>query len=324
MRGRLIASLTFSVCAIYAQQKPAFEVASVRPAAPLDQAKIAALVKSGGKLPVGPHVDSRRAEYLYMDLRNLIEVAWGVRPYQIEGPDWMTSTRFDIVATLPQGARKTDAPRMLQSLLEDRFGLEAHLATVERPVLGLVVGKGGLKLKQSPKTPVPIDENTPLAPGELTLDGHDGQIRMRIDSATNSSLMNYGSKGMVTRSDNPFTRTVHLEFSMASMTGLSEMLSQVFTQLPGGIGRQIVDMTGIDGYYDATLDVSLADMSGLPKSGPPDLPPGVSPPPASAGARNTALPLTQAIQELGLKLESRTAPVQQFIIDHIEKTPTGN
>jgi len=319
--GRLIASLTFSACAIYAQQKPAFEVASVRPAAPLDQAKVAAIIK-GGKWPIGPHVDSRRAEYTYMDLRSLIEVAWGVRPYQIEGPDWMTSARFDIVATLPQGAPKRVAPVMLQSLLEDRFGLTAHRATVERPVLGMVVGKGGPKLKKSSESPVPIDENTPLAPGEMTLDGHDGQIRMRIDSVRNSTSMNYGSKGAVTRIDNPFTRSVHLEFSMTSMTGLAEMLSQVLTQLPGGIERQIVDMTGIDGYYDAVLDVSLSDMSAIPKSGAPEIPPGAPPAPAASG--NSALPLTQAIQELGLKLESRTAPVQQFIIDHVEKTPTEN
>jgi len=193
---------------------------------------------------------------------------------------------------------------------------------VERPVLGMVVGKGGPKLKKASESPVPIDENTPLAPGEMTLDGHDGQIRMRIDSVRNSTSMNYGSKGAVTRIDNPFTRSVHLEFSMTSMTGLAEMLSQVFTQLPGGIERQIVDMTGIDGYYDAVLDVSLSDMSAIPKSGAPDIPPGAPPPPAASG--NSALPLTQAIQELGLKLESRTAPVQQFIIDHVEKTPTEN
>jgi uncharacterized protein (TIGR03435 family) len=185
---------------------------------------------------------------------------------------------------------------------------------VDRPVLGLVVGKGGLKLKKSAGTPVPIDENTPLAPGEITVDGHDGQIRTRIDSAKNSILTNYGSKGMVTRSDNPFTRTVHLEFSMASLSGMAEMLSQVFTQLPGGIGRQIVDMTGIKGYYDATLDVLLSDMSAMPKSAGPD----------NTAEANRALPLTEAIEEIGLKLESRTAPVAQLIVDHVEKTPTGN
>lgn len=34
--------------------------------------------------------------------------------------------------------------------------------------------------------------------------------------------------------------------------------------------------------------------------------------------------LIQAVLQLGLKLESRGAPVETFIIDHIEKTPTEN
>jgi uncharacterized protein (TIGR03435 family) len=34
--------------------------------------------------------------------------------------------------------------------------------------------------------------------------------------------------------------------------------------------------------------------------------------------------LTDAVQSMGLKLESRKAMVDQFIVDHIEKTPTEN
>jgi uncharacterized protein (TIGR03435 family) len=31
-----------------------------------------------------------------------------------------------------------------------------------------------------------------------------------------------------------------------------------------------------------------------------------------------------AVQKDGLKLERRRAPVQQLIVDHVEKTPTDN
>jgi uncharacterized protein (TIGR03435 family) len=31
-----------------------------------------------------------------------------------------------------------------------------------------------------------------------------------------------------------------------------------------------------------------------------------------------------AIEELGLKLESRTAPIQHIVVDSAEKVPTGN
>jgi uncharacterized protein (TIGR03435 family) len=31
-----------------------------------------------------------------------------------------------------------------------------------------------------------------------------------------------------------------------------------------------------------------------------------------------------SVQRLGLKLESRKAPVEQLMVDHLEKTPTEN
>ncbi len=321
--SRQIACLIVVVSTLSAQRNRAFEVASVKPAAPLDQARIAAVLKDGGRMPVGANVDSRRAEYTHMDLKSLIGLAYGVRPYQIAGPEWMASTRFDIVAKLPDGASKSEAPGMLRSLLEDRFGLVAHRVRVEHPVLALVVGRGGLKLKTSAGTPVPVDEDAPLRPGELKMDGPDGPIRLTADPVSNSVVMNFGSKGKLTRRDNPKNHSLHLEFSMTSMSGLADMLTQIFTQPGMGAERQIVDMTGIQGTYDATLDVSLVDMTATARSTGPEIPIGgaVSAAPDPDG---DAPPLTEAIQKLGLKLESRTAPVQQLVIDHLEKTPTAN
>src|SRR5579872_3731812 len=110
--------LALTALTALAQSKPAFEVATVRPAAPFDLARIQAAVKAGGEMPIGPNVDSVRAEYILMDLEGLIALAYGVRTDQIKGPDWMNATKFDIVAKMPDGATKDDAPKMLQSLLE--------------------------------------------------------------------------------------------------------------------------------------------------------------------------------------------------------------
>lgn len=317
-----IACLTVFASTLYAQGRRSFEVASVKPAAPLDQVRIAAILKRGGRMPIGASVDSRRAEYTHMDLKSLIGIAYGVRPYQIAGPEWTASTRFDIVAKLPDGASKSEAPGMLRSLLEDRFGLVAHRAGVEHPVLALVVGKGGLKLKTSAGTPVPVDEDAPLRPGELKMDGPDGPIRLTADPVSNSVVMNFGSEGILTRRDNPKNHSLHLEFSMTSISGLADMLTQIFTQPGMGAERQIVDMTGIQGSYDATLDVSILDMTATARSAGPEVPIGGTAP--AAPDPYGAPPLTVAIQKLGLKLESRTAPVQQLVIDHLEKTPTAN
>jgi len=94
-----------------AQTNPTFEVASVKPAAPIDMMKMAAAVRSGEMPRIGPRVDKARAEYTYMALRDLIVLAYKVKPYQITGPDWIASQRFDIVAKLPDGASKDDIPR---------------------------------------------------------------------------------------------------------------------------------------------------------------------------------------------------------------------
>ena len=91
----LIAGVTFGQTAPAA---PAFEVATVKPSPPMDMAKVAADMQAGKMPRVGPHVTASEAEYSYMTLKDLIAVAYRAKPYQITGPDWLASERFDIVA----------------------------------------------------------------------------------------------------------------------------------------------------------------------------------------------------------------------------------
>jgi uncharacterized protein (TIGR03435 family) len=321
-----------AAAAAFAQTKPAFEVATVKPAPPMDIAKIAAAVQAGGKMPIGANVDSLRAEYKYLDLRSLISLAYGMKPYQITGPDWMATTRFDIVAKMPEGSKKEDAPKMLQALLEERFKLATHRASAEHPVLALVVGKGGPKLKASTEKPVAIDESAPLKPGELKMDGTDGPVRVKVDMTTGGSVIDMGLKGKMSYRLDAATRTLHVDFSMVTMTGFADMITQLFSQLGGTGGKQVVDMTGIQGNYDATIDLSLAEIIAMARAAGVDIPGGA--PAGAAGPGNVPVAsdpaggggtsLADAVQSMGLKLESRKAMVDQFIVDHIEKTPTEN
>lgn len=324
-----LAFTTFSL----AQTKPTFEVATIKPAAPMDAAKMVAAMQAGGKMPIGANIDSHRAEYLYLDLKSLLTYAYGVKPYQITGPDWMSTTRFDIVAKMPEGSTKDDAPKMLQSLLEDRFKLSTHRTSAEHPVLALVVGKGGPKLKASTDTPVAIDENAPLAPGELKMDSPDGPARARVDVRTGSSMVDMGLKGKMSYRVVPATQSMHIDFSMTTMAGFADMMTQLFSQLAGGAGgRQVVDMTGIKGNYDASLEISLAEILALARAAGMDVP--AIPPAGAAGQSNGPVAasdplgggssLTEAVQAIGLKLESRKAVIDQFVVDHIERTPTDN
>lgn len=321
----------FASTAVLAQTKPAFEVATVKPSVPMDPARLAAALQSGGKMPVGANVDGLRAEYLYLDLKSLVSYAYGVKPYQITGPDWMQSTRFDIVAKMPEGSKKTDAPKMLQTLLEERFMLTTHRTSAEHPVLALVAGKGGPKLKASAEKPVAIDESAPLKPGELKMDGTDGPVRVKVDMTTGSSVIDMGLKGKMAYRLNPATQTFHIDFSMTTMEGFADMITQLFAQLGGTGGRQVVDMTEIKGNYDATIELSLAEIIAVARAAGADIPAGA---PGGAGGRGNVpvasdpgaggSSLADAVQSMGLKLESRKAMVDQFIVDHLEKTPTEN
>ena len=317
--------------AAFAQTKPTFEVATIKPAPPMDMAKVAAALQAGGKMPIGANVEFLRAEYLYLDLRSLMSLAYGVKPYQITGPDWMATEHFDIVAKMPEGSKKEDAPKMLETLLEERFKLTTHRASAEHPVLALVVGKGGPKLKASTGTPVAIDESAPLKPGELKMDGSDGPVRVKVDMTTGSSVIDMGLRGKMSYSLKPATQSMHIDFSMTTMAGFADMITQLFAQLGGTGGRQVVDMTGIKGNYDASIDLSLMEIIAMARAAGADIPVGA---PGGAGGRGDVpvasdpsgggTSLTDAVQSMGLKLESRKAMVDQLIVDHIEKTPTEN
>ncbi len=91
----------------------AFEVATVKPSPPLDMAKLAADIRAGKMPRLGPHVSASQAEYTYMPIKELIAIAYKVKAYQITGPPWLATERFDIVAKMPDGASKDDAPKML-------------------------------------------------------------------------------------------------------------------------------------------------------------------------------------------------------------------
>ena len=285
MLRKLAVCLALTAIGLFAQIKPSFEVATIKPSPPMDQAKMLAAMQGGGKMPFGASIDSHRAEYVYLDLKTLLTYAYGVKPYQITGPDWMSAARFDIVAKMPEGSTKKDAPKMLQTLLEERFKLTMHRTRAEHPVLALVVGKGGPKLKASAEKPVAIDESASLRPGELKMDGPDGPVRIKVDVTTGSSVIDMGLQGKMSYRLNPATQTFHIDFSMTTMAGFADMITQLFTQLGGTGGRQVVDMTGIQGNYDATIELSLAEIIAMARAAGADIPIGGAGVPGGTGGR---------------------------------------
>lgn len=337
-RGRLgfmaffqTAVILLAASVVFAQTAPgklAFEVAAIRPSAPLDVERVAAEVRAGRIPTLGVHVYPSRAEFIYVPLKNLIAYAYNVKAYQITGPAWLASERFDILATIPDGVSKDDAPAMMQTLLADRFGLVVHRSTHEQRVLALVVGKNGPKLKQSPDTTGPIDENAPLKPGETKFEGPDGPILM-TRHPDGSVTMNMGAKGIITQKFDRQSLTLHLESSNVTMAGFADMLTNILRS--SGSGRQVVNMTGLKGSYQVAIDIALKDMMGMARAQ------GFTPPiasansaasnnmlAASAGELDAGSNIYDSVEKLGLKLKDSKAAVEQLMVDQVNKTPTPN
>ena len=313
-----------------AASDPTFDVASVRPSAPVDMAKVAADMQAGKMPNWGMHINGLRAEFIYLRLKDLITVAYKVKDYQITGPDWMNKAdaqRFDIVARLPEGSSKDDAPKMLQALLAERFKLVVHRETKEHPVLALVVGKGGPKMKESPAAGAPIDPDAPLKPGEMQTDGEDGPVRVTVNMKDGSSTINMGAKGTIRQRLDMQTQTFHIDADTTTMAGFADMLTGIM-KMGGSDGKQVVDMTGLKGNYQVSVEISMADLMAMARAqgygGPGG---GASSGSAAAVASDpggSGTSAYSAVEKMGLKLEPRKAPVEQLVVDSAEKMPTEN
>ena len=111
MRG--VCLVILASCGAMAQsadEQLTFEVASIKPAEPMVPGKM--MMGSRG----GPgSADPGHLTYSNLSLKNLLVNAYGVKAYQISGPGWLDSTRFDVVAKVPQGATKEQVKVMLQT-----------------------------------------------------------------------------------------------------------------------------------------------------------------------------------------------------------------
>lgn len=312
----VVVSASAAVC-LYAQNStPAFEVASIRPAIQITTDMI-----REGKAHVGMKTDAGRVDIGFASLKELIPLAYGVKAHQVTGPDWLGTQRYDIVATMPEGATKEQIPALLQTLLADRFHLKLHRESREQNVYALIVAKGGHKMKEgSPEPELPAASG---AKADVTIGVGNEQVSM-----------NRTASGATVRMGNNTTKvamgaggTIRMEMSRLSMPMLVDQLTPM-------LDKPVVDLTELKGEYELALELSMADvmaaaraaganMSALGAPAPPP-PPGGAAPSGPAASDPSGGSIFNSIQQLGLKLEGRKAPVETIVVDSVDKSPTEN
>jgi uncharacterized protein (TIGR03435 family) len=118
----------------WGQVSPAFEVATIKRSDPT--AEVGQMIR-----------DPRLVGLAHVSLQNLLAQAYQIKNFQIAGPTWLDSERFDIVATLPDGATRDQLPAMLQRLLMERFKLALHQERRTMSAYVLLPGRGVAKVK---------------------------------------------------------------------------------------------------------------------------------------------------------------------------------
>jgi uncharacterized protein (TIGR03435 family) len=317
--------LVLAVGAVFGQAPTAplsFEVASIKPSPPIDQAKI----MSGQPIHAGMKIDASRVDIGNFSVTALILKAYDVKLYQISGPDWVTSLgaqmnaqRFDVVAKMPEGATKEQVPEMLRTLLAERFKLTVHRDTKEHAVYALVVGKGGPKLKESepdPIAPTVASDGGPVPPPST------GSNQVSISQSGKGAEVSDGQGGKQKMSMGPDGKSMRIEYTKTTMAAFAEILTPF-------VDRPVVDMTELKGNYQVALDLSMEEVMAIAKKVGAPVPGGrgggdAGRSPADAAPDPSGSSIFATVQQLGLKLEARKAPIEQIVIDHVEKVPTEN
>jgi uncharacterized protein (TIGR03435 family) len=250
-------------------------------------------------------------------MMQLICRAYDVKSYQVSGPSWMQGAglaglRFDIVANLPEGATKEQVPQMLQNLLAERFKLAIHRDSKDQAIYAMVVGKGPLKIKESGAPPAAPDG---AAPNPAVT----GSSSVSISQTKNGAVVSDGTGKSQKMTPSPDGKSMRFEITGATLAELAEGLTPM-------ADHPIVDMTGLAGKYDVTLEISMQDLMNAARAAgaavPPPAPADPSKPAEAASEPGGSL--FTAIQALGLKLEPRKVPTPQIVVDHVEKMPTEN
>src|SRR5262249_28107681 len=137
------------------------------------------------------------------------------------------------------------------------------------------------------------------------------QVRASASSDANGSVTSSSINGDMKMV--PSENGMKMEITKMNTVGMVEVLGRV-------VDRPVVDQSGLKGRYDMTLEVGREEMLNMARAA------GLAIPiPAGAGAAEPGgSGIFASIQQFGLKLEPKKAPVDLLVIDHVERTPTEN
>ena len=212
----------------------------------------------------------------------VIQYAFGIADYQlIDGPSWVRSDRFDIMAKYPEGDDRSRVPEMVQALLADRFALKVHKEVRDGPMFALEIVRDDRRL--GPK----------LRPTETDC------------VAFYAALKEAGKVNVMGPDRRP---TCNMIASDQFIRASSRTIDQLAASLARQVARRVENRTGLNGNFDFDLEWSPE----IAKAPPPTA--GTTPPPSLDD--NPSI-YTALREQLGLELKATTGAIDVIVIDSV-------
>jgi uncharacterized protein (TIGR03435 family) len=221
-------------------------------------------------------------------LRPLIMMAYGLPLTGFQGgliigaPDWINTKLYNIEARAEGAPPRERMLLMLQSLLQDRFKLAVRWESRRMPLYSLRMIKAG---KMGPRLVRHATDNSTCGPylNPSPTGAQPGDANRRLSPPCDGGLR---------------TSAGHVAADL-TMEALAKALSY-YQQ----IDRPVVDKTGLSGTFDLMLDYQPSTTSKVQPEVDPNAPDTIF----------------EAMKEqLGLKLQPETGPVDVLVIDHVQE-----
>jgi uncharacterized protein (TIGR03435 family) len=212
-------------------------------------------------------------------LRNIVRNAYGVQNTQIAGgPDWFEGVRFDITAKTPNGVTEPQQiMALVQRLLAERFKLVVRREMRPTPVYALILARGDGRLgPQLRKAAIDCQAIAAEARARNTQPVFPPPTGNRPACGTRAAPGSIMSAGV-------------------QMTDLARSLERPAERI-------VVDKTGLMGPWDLDLVYRFEGV----------VPPGVPP---AANTPDTPSLFAAVQEQLGLKLDSQTVPIEMLVVD---------
>jgi uncharacterized protein (TIGR03435 family) len=213
---------------------------------------------------------------------SLVQRAYGLRSAdQVAGsPEWAKNERFDIQA------------KMSDSDIAVMQKLSPAEAKARRELMVQALLAERFKLKVHSET-----RQTPVF--ELVVAKGGPKLK---DAATDANPpLGKGEDGKLLAGFNQATAS-----SMAAQAETTKALADFLSQPISGLGRPVVDKTSLNGAYDFTLNWVPHWDQIVPGAG------------GGSASAEEADSLFEALQQIGLKLQPATGPMDIIVIDHVE------